>query len=135
MGAVNQIESSMQSRLHIMIELCDAAVFLPGGFGTLEEASSLLVRNDLSNICRDNIRPLIFVNHHGFFDPLLGMFDRFIAEGFVPPERKRFIHSVDSPEALIDKVRELNSVAPLTSRDMTMKHAEATGMFNINQPR
>jgi len=66
-------------------------VVLPGGFGTLEELSEILVERQLAM----HDKPLVLVNHDGFWDPLLALIDRQVASGLVK-----------------DKYRELLTVVP-----------------------
>lgn len=69
---------SMRERKRIMAERAEAFVTLPGGIGTLEELSEILVERalDLSR------KPLVLVNQDGFYDDLLRFFGRMIQERF-----------------------------------------------------
>ncbi|HEX2100823.1 MAG TPA: TIGR00730 family Rossman fold protein [Candidatus Synoicihabitans sp.] len=69
---------SMRERKRIMAERADAYVTLPGGIGTLEELSEILVERalDLSR------KPLVLVNQDGFYDDLLRFFERMVRERF-----------------------------------------------------
>jgi uncharacterized protein (TIGR00730 family) len=57
----------------------DAYVVLPGGFGTLEELAEILVERQLGF----HVKPLLLVNHRGFWDPLLALVDRQVRDGLV----------------------------------------------------
>jgi uncharacterized protein (TIGR00730 family) len=57
----------------------DAYVVLPGGFGTLEELAEILVERQLGF----HAKPLVLVNHRGFWDPLLALVDRQVRDGLV----------------------------------------------------
>ena len=65
---------SMRERKRIMAERADAFVTLPGGIGTLEELSEILVERalDLSR------KPMVLFNQDGFYDDLLRFFDRLV---------------------------------------------------------
>src|SRR6185369_18085060 len=71
----------MRSRKAALAHRGDAFVALPGGFGTLEELSEILVERQLGF----HAKPLVLVNVAGFWDPLLALIDRQIADGLVKP--------------------------------------------------
>ncbi len=72
------ITNSMRERRRMMEERAEAFVALPGGFGTLEELIEILVGRLLNR----HVKPLILVNQDGFYDELLGFFDKLVKEGF-----------------------------------------------------
>ncbi|MGY8718069.1 MAG: LOG family protein, partial [Verrucomicrobiia bacterium] len=51
---------------------------LPGGIGTLEEVSEIMVERGLAM----HSKPLVLVNQDGYYDGLLAFLDRMIAENF-----------------------------------------------------
>ena len=59
----------------------DAFVALPGGWGTLEEIMEILTLRQLDVVKK----PSVFFNQDGFYDPLLQLFDRMLAEKFFKP--------------------------------------------------
>ena len=69
---------SMRERKRIMAERAEAYLTLPGGIGTLEELSEILVERalDLSR------KPMVLLNQDGFYDDLLRFFDGMVAERF-----------------------------------------------------
>jgi uncharacterized protein (TIGR00730 family) len=69
----------MRSRKAGLAHRGDAYVVLPGGFGTLEELSEILVERQLGF----HGKPLVLVNHRGFWDPLLALIERQIQDGLV----------------------------------------------------
>jgi len=69
---------SMRERKRIMAERADAFVTLPGGIGTLEEVSEIMVERGLAM----HSKPLVLVNQDGYYDGLLAFLDRMIAENF-----------------------------------------------------
>ncbi len=87
----------MRSRKAALAHRGDAFVTLPGGFGTLEEISEILVERQLGF----HAKPLVLVNVDGFWDPLLALIDRQIAEGLVKPAYRGLVTVVrDATEAL-----------------------------------
>jgi cytokinin riboside 5'-monophosphate phosphoribohydrolase len=71
----------MRERKALMMEMSDAFVALPGGFGTLEEISEVITQKQFGFITA----PLIAVNTAGFFDLLAAFFERFYSLSFAKP--------------------------------------------------
>lgn len=71
------VTRDMHSRKMAMFEMSDAFVSLPGGLGTLEETLEIITWKYLGI----HIRPVVILNHGGFFDDLLAQFDRCRREG------------------------------------------------------
>ncbi len=76
----------------------DAYVVLPGGFGTLEELSEILVERQLGM----HQRPLILVDHGGFWAPLLQQVDRMVDVGLVAPEYRELLSVVPDVRGALD---------------------------------
>jgi uncharacterized protein (TIGR00730 family) len=72
------VTHSMRERRRLMEERSSAFVALPGGFGTLEELIEILMARMLNR----HDKPLILVNQDGFYDELLGFFDKLVRERF-----------------------------------------------------
>jgi uncharacterized protein (TIGR00730 family) len=72
---------TMRERKLMMETRADAFVTLPGGFGTLEEIMEILTLRQLDVVRK----PCVFFNQDGFYDPLLQLFDRMLAEKFFKP--------------------------------------------------
>ena len=73
------VVDSMHERKHLMFERSDAFVALPGGIGTLEEFVEQLTWSQLGR----HRKPIVLVNIHGFWDPLLELFDKMIGLNFI----------------------------------------------------
>jgi uncharacterized protein (TIGR00730 family) len=71
--------ADMHVRKKMMYEHCDAAIILPGGFGTLDELFEMLTWNQL----KIHNKPVFLLNSGGFYDPLIGHLRRMEAEGFL----------------------------------------------------
>ncbi len=69
---------TMRERKLLMETRADAFVALPGGWGTLEEILEILTLRQLDVVRK----PCVFLNQDGFYDPLLALFDRMLAEKF-----------------------------------------------------
>ncbi len=74
-----QVVADMHSRKKIMYELCDAAIILPGGHGTLDEMFEMLTWNTL-NI---HNKKIILLNLAGFYDHLIKHIKQMQQAGFL----------------------------------------------------
>jgi uncharacterized protein (TIGR00730 family) len=72
---------TMRERKLLMETRADAFVTLPGGFGTLEEIMEILTLRQLDVVRK----PCVFFNQEGFYDDLLRLFQRMLAEKFFKP--------------------------------------------------
>ncbi len=96
----------MAERKQKMLELSDAFIALPGGFGTLDELSEILTFNQL----RISDKPLGFFNVNNYFDHLLQFFDHATDSGFVRNEhRNNLIVSSD----INDLMKRMSDYKPL----------------------
>jgi len=73
------VVADMRARKAGLARRGDAFVALPGGFGTLEEISEILVERQLGF----HHKPLVLVNADGFWDPLLALFARMSDAGLL----------------------------------------------------
>ncbi len=72
---------TMRERKLLMETRADAFVTLPGGWGTLEEILEILTLRQLDVVRK----PCVFLNQDGFYDDLLRLFERMLAEKFFKP--------------------------------------------------
>lgn len=72
---------TMRERKLLMETRADAFVALPGGWGTLEEILEILTLRQLEVVKK----PCVLLNQDGFYDDLLRLFDRMLAEKFFKP--------------------------------------------------
>lgn len=72
---------TLRERKLMMEARADAFVALPGGFGTLEEIMEILTLRQL-NVVK---KPCVFLNQDGFYDDLLRLFQRMLADRFFKP--------------------------------------------------
>jgi uncharacterized protein (TIGR00730 family) len=87
------IVSDMHSRKKRMYELCDAAIILPGGFGTLDELFEMLTWNQLSI----HDKKIILLNSGGYFNHLIKHLHQMEATGFLYEAVAARILIVDTP--------------------------------------
>ena len=71
----------MHMRKRLMFERADAFVALPGGIGTLEELVEQLTWAQLGR----HAKPILILNTHGFWDPLLALLAHMREHGFIRP--------------------------------------------------
>jgi hypothetical protein len=91
---------SMHARKALMAELADAFVALPGGYGTFEEVLEVITWSQLGI----HHKPVALLNVAGFFDPLVAMIDRAIAEGFIKPVQRDLVFAETDPAALLERL-------------------------------
>ena len=91
------VVKDMHIRKKMMYELCDAAIVLPGGNGTLDELFEMLTWNTL-NI---HNKKIILLNSAGYYESLIDHIEKMTAEGFLYEDwRKRLIVADSVNEAL-----------------------------------
>ena len=73
------VVSDMHVRKKMMYELCDAALVMPGGNGTLDELFEMLTWNTL----KIHDKKIILLNCNGFYDHLLEHMRVMQAQGFL----------------------------------------------------
>jgi uncharacterized protein (TIGR00730 family) len=100
------VVQSMAERKAMMVELSDAFVALPGGFGTLDELSEILTFNQL----RISDKPLGLLNVAGYFDSLLRFLDHGVSEGFVREEHRSNIIVSFECKSLLQKLKKYEPV-------------------------
>ncbi len=98
---------SMHERKQTISELSDAFIAMPGGFGTLEEVTEMLTWSQLGL----SQKPIGLYNVNGFYDFLLGQFDKMVEEGFLKPQNREMMLADSDPEALLTKLREFAPVS------------------------
>jgi len=91
------IADDMHIRKKKMYELCDAAIILPGGFGTLDELFEMLTWNQLSI----HDKRIFLLNSAGFFDHLIAHIDKLQQEGFLYETAKERITVLEEPLQLM----------------------------------
>ena len=92
---------SMSERRRIMLEISDAFVALPGGYGTLDEISEALIMLQLGIFKK----PCAFLNTNNYYDKLLEFFDNCVAEKFVAPMHREMALMNENPNELLDKIQ------------------------------
>jgi uncharacterized protein (TIGR00730 family) len=73
------VVDNMHSRKKMLYEKCDAAIILPGGFGTLDEMYEMLTWNQLSI----HNKKIFILNTNGFYDTLIAHNKNMQQQGFL----------------------------------------------------
>lgn len=90
------VVDNMHVRKKMLYEKCDAAIILPGGFGTLDELFEMLTWNQL-NI---HSKQIFILNSAGFYDHLLAHAKMMQRENFLYDKIEDRITILSTPEAL-----------------------------------
>lgn len=91
---------SMAERKEKMVEISDAFIAMPGGFGTFDELIEVLTYNQL----RISDKPVGILNIDGYFDKLLEFFDHAVDSGFVRQEHRNNLILSSNVEELVEKM-------------------------------
>ena len=90
------VVEDMHTRKKMMYELSDAAIILPGGYGTLDELFEMITWNQL-NI---HNKKIVLLNSDNYYANLLAHFDKMHAENFLHTHWKESLITIDYPRAL-----------------------------------
>lgn len=92
-----EVVETIHQRKARMVELADAFIALPGGYGTLEEFFEVLTWAQIGL----HRKPIGLLNARGYYDPLLEMIEHVRAEGFIYAEHTALFSAAEEPEALL----------------------------------
>jgi uncharacterized protein (TIGR00730 family) len=87
---------SMHERKQIMYDNSDAFVVLPGGFGTLDEMFEVITWRQIGI----HSKPVIVLNHNGYWDKLKGLMEHMVEVGFAKPVTREFYTFVNTEAEL-----------------------------------
>ena len=98
---------SMAERKERILALCDAFIALPGGIGTLDEVSEVMVMNQLQIYDGQRVldgsyitKPMILLNIDGFYNPFLEQMRLVKEEGLMRSEAG--LVAVDSVQEVLE---------------------------------
>ncbi len=94
------IVPDMHTRKKMMYELCDAAIVLPGGFGTLDELFEILTWNQL----KIHSKKIYILNSGGFYNHLIQHLKQMHYEGFLYEPLEDRIVVCDTPAEIFNKL-------------------------------
>jgi uncharacterized protein (TIGR00730 family) len=87
----------MHERKARMVELADAFLVLPGGYGTLEELLEAVTWAQLGL----HAKPCIVINTAGYWDGLLSFLDSAVAAGFIKQKNRDLLRVATSAEEAV----------------------------------
>lgn len=91
------VSDDMHVRKKTLYELCDAAIILPGGFGTLDELFEIVTWNQLSI----HDKPVFILNTDGFYDHLILHIQKMRDEEFLYEQAQKRIIILQEPAELV----------------------------------
>jgi uncharacterized protein (TIGR00730 family) len=94
------VVESMSKRKSLMVELSDAFIAMPGGYGTLDELAEVITYNQL----RLTDKPIGILNTAGYFDTLIKFFDHITEEGFLRHEHRSNLIVDHNVKLLLEKM-------------------------------
>lgn len=89
------VVDTMRERKKAMDDRADAFLALPGGIGTLEELFEVWTAGSLTM----HAKPVVVLDHDGFYAPLWAFLDGLRERGFVRAEALDRLHRVDTVDA------------------------------------
>lgn len=94
------LTKEMRERKAKMDELSQAVIALPGGFGTLEELSEMIVQKQLGY----NNKPIVILNCENYYDNLIKFFDEIINSNLAPKISKNLYFVTNNPKEAIEYI-------------------------------
>ena len=94
------VVADMHSRKKMLYDMCDAAIILPGGIGTLDELFEMLTWNQLK-IHEKNI---YFLNSGGFYNYLLQHIKQMDKEGFLYEPWEQRVTFCNTPIEIFNRI-------------------------------
>ncbi|MES1214073.1 MAG: TIGR00730 family Rossman fold protein [Bacteroidota bacterium] len=91
------VTDDMHIRKRTIYNMCDAAMILPGGFGTLDELFEILTWNQLSI----HDKKIFILNSGGFYDHLIQHIQHVQEQQFLYEKAEKRFHVLDDPSQLI----------------------------------
>ncbi len=92
------VVASMHERKALMMDLADAFMALPGGFGTLEEFFEALTWSQLGL----HRKPCGLLNVGDYYGELLALVEQAVSDGFIHPVHRNLLLADADPERLLD---------------------------------
>lgn len=95
------VTENMHERKKVMFMNSNAIVVLPGGAGSLDEFFEVLTWRQLGL----HAKPIFLLDTDGFWQPLVGLIDHVIDQGFAEPSLRDFIRVVQDVPTLTAALR------------------------------
>ena len=95
-----ELTPTMHERKARMVELADAFLVLPGGYGTLEELLEAVTWAQLGL----HAKPCILINTASYWDGLLAFLDTAVAAGFLQAKNRELLRVAANAEEAVEMV-------------------------------
>lgn len=95
-----KVVRGVNERKQKMFDLSDAFIIMPGGIGTLNEATDILTMQQIG----ETKKPLFFLNTNGFWNPLYTLVLEMRRHGFVEGADDYIVHIGDTPAEIINQI-------------------------------
>jgi uncharacterized protein (TIGR00730 family) len=95
------VSDDMHVRKRTLYEMCDAALILPGGYGTLDELFEVVTWNQLSI----HDKRIFLLNSDGFYDHLILHIEKMRKEEFLYEKDEHRIVVLNEPEEIVDYLK------------------------------
>jgi uncharacterized protein (TIGR00730 family) len=96
-----EVVSSMHERKYRMVDLSEAFIAMPGGWGTLDELAEILTWRQLNLINH----PVALLNTNNFFAPLLEQMQHMADNGFLQLNFREHFKVYETPERLLSQIQ------------------------------
>lgn len=96
-----EVVDTIHQRKARLVELADAFIALPGGYGTLEELFEVLTWAQIGL----HRKPVGLLNVEGYYDPLLALVEHIHQEGFIYDEHRALFTHASDPDQLLDALQ------------------------------
>lgn len=97
-----KIVRGVNERKQKMFNLSDAFIIMPGGIGTLNEATDILTMQQIG----ETKKPLFFLNTNHFWDPMFTMIMEMRRQGFISEIDDYVVQVLDTPTDIINAILE-----------------------------
>lgn len=87
------VTETMHERKKVMFMNADAILVLPGGGGSLDEFFEVITWRQLGM----HEKPILLLNTEGYWDPLVVLIERIVAEGFAEADLRGFVTVAADP--------------------------------------
>jgi len=95
------VVKNMNDRKAMMIEISDAFIAMPGGYGTLDEITEVLSLNQLSLIDK----PCGLFTIKGYYNDYIKQLDHSVTEKLLRPEHRNMLQVDEDESILLEKLK------------------------------
>ncbi|KAL6506575.1 putative cytokinin riboside 5'-monophosphate phosphoribohydrolase logl1 [Orobanche gracilis] len=121
------VVSDMHERKAELARRADAFIALPGGYGTMEELLEMITWSQLGI----HNKPIGILNVDGYYDLLLGVFDKCVEEGFIKHSARNIVISANTAEELLQKMEDYASRQDQATPSTSHRYTKDPGIKNL----